>query len=220
MNYPCNLIQDLLPLYHDGVCSKESAEIIKNHLSECTVCKECLAALGETDNLIIKPENTEHEMKKAASFQTVKKKIFRKQILIVVLSVVILSALLVAVIGVLKNTKQIIVYDDNISVSMMDDSLIGRLEGNFAHICQIKRVETTAGGESKSYLFFCLKSTKWDTITTNDEIFSEYVLCASDRGAEQIDGVFYYTGDYTDIESKSEEELQKIIDSSVLLWSK
>ena len=63
MNYPCNLIQDLLPLYHDGVCSKESAEIIENHLSECTVCKECLAALGETDKLIIKPENTEHEMK-------------------------------------------------------------------------------------------------------------------------------------------------------------
>ena len=220
MNYPCNLIQDLLPLYHDGVCSKESAEIIENHLSECTVCKECLAALGETDKLIIKPENTEHEMKKAASFQAVKKKMFRKQILIVVLSVVILSALLVAVIGVLKNTKQIIVYDDNISVSMMDDSLIGRLEGNFAYNYQIKRVEITAEGENKSYLFFCLNSTKWDTITANDEIFSEYVQCASDRGAEQIDGVFYYTGDFTDIETKNGEELQKIIDSSVLLWSK
>lgn len=220
MNYPCNLIQDLLPLYHDGVCSKESAEIIEKHLSECTVCKECLAALGETDNLIIKPENTEHEMKKAASFQEVKKKMFRKQILIVVLSVVLLSALLVAIVGVLKNTKQIIVYDDNISVSMMDDNLIGRLEGNFAYNYQIKRVETTAGGENKSYLFFCLNSTKWDTITANDEIFSEYVLCASDRGAEQIDGVFYYTGDFTDIETKNGEELQKIIDSSVLLWSK
>lgn len=220
MNYPCDLIQDLLPLYHDGVCSKESVEIIEKHLSECAVCKECLADLGETDKLIIIPENAEHEMKKAASFQAVKKKMFRKQILIAVLSVVLLSALLVAVIGVLKNTEQIITYEDNISVSMMDDSLVARLEGNFAYSYQIKRVETTAGGESKSYLFFCLKSTKWDTITTNDEIFSEYVLCASDRGAEQIDGVLYYTGNYTDIESKSEEELQNIIDSSVLLWSK
>lgn len=220
MNYPCNLIQDLLPLYHDGVCSNESVEIIEKHLSECAVCKECLADLGETDNLIIKQENTEHEMKKAASFQAVKKKMLRKQILIAVLSVVLLSALLGAAIGVLKNTEQIIMYEDNISVSMMDDSLIARLKGNFAYICQIKRVETTTGGETKSYLFFCLNSTKWDTITTNDEIFSEYILCASDRGAEQIDGVFYYTGDYTDIESKSEEELQEIIDSSVLLWSK
>lgn len=220
MNYPCKLIQDLLPLYHDSVCSKESAEIIENHLSECTICKECLVAFGETDNLMMKPENTEHEMKKAASFQAVKKKLFRKQILIAVLSVVLLSALLVAVIGVLTNTEQIIIYEDNISVSMIDDSLVGRLKGNFAYNYQIKRVETTVGGESKNYLFFCLNSTKWDTITANDEIFSEYVLCYSDKGAAQIDGVFYYTGDYTDIESKNEDELQKIIDSSVLLWSK
>lgn len=220
MNYPCNLIQDLLPLYHDGVCSKESIEIIEKHLSECAVCRECLADLGEPDKLIIKPENAEHEMKKAASFQAVKKKMLRKQILIAVLSVVLLSALLGAAIGVLKNTEQIIMYEDDISVSMIDDSLVARLKGNFAYICQIKRVETTTGGETKSYLFFCLNSTKWDTITTNDEIFSEYVLCASDRGAEQIDGVFYYTGDYTDIETKNGEDLQKIIDSSVLLWSK
>lgn len=220
MNYPCNLIQDLLPLYHDGMCSKESVEIIEKHLSECTVCKEYLVALDETDELILKSENTEHEMKKAASFQAVKKRMLRKQILIAVLSVVLLSALLVAVIGVLINTEQIIMYEDNISVSMVGDSLVGRLKGNFAYNCQIKRVETTVGGESKNYLFFCLNSTKWDTITANDEVFSEYVLCYSDRGADQIDGVFYYTGDYTDIESKSENELQKIIDGSVLLWSK
>lgn len=220
MNYPCNLIQDLLPLYHDCVCSKESVEIIEKHLSECAVCKECLSALDETDEIIIKSENAEYEMKKADSFKAVKKKMFRKQILIVILSVVLLSALVGAAIGVLKNTEQIIMYEDDISVSMIDDSLVARLKGNFAYICQIKRVETTAEGESKSYLLFCLNSTKWDTITTNDEIFSEYVLCASDKGAEQIDGVFYYTGDYTDIESKSDDELQKIIDSSVLLWSK
>lgn len=220
MKYPCEMIQDLLPLYLDNVCSEESKKAIEQHLSECAVCKEYLADLGETDKLIIKPENTEREMKKAASFQAVKKKMFRKQILIAVLSVVLLSALLVTVIGFLKNTEQIIMYEDNISVSMMDGSLVGRLKGNFAYNYQIKRVETTAGGESKSYLFFCLDSTKWDTMNANDEIFSEYVLCASDKGADQIDGVFYYTGDYTDIESKSEDELQKIIDSSVLLWSK
>lgn len=220
MNYPCNLIQDLLPLYHDGLCSKESVEIIEKHLSECTVCKEYLSTLDEADDIIIKPENDEYEMKKAESFQKVKKKMFRKQILIVILSVVILSALVGAAIGALRNTEQIIMYEDNISVSMKDDSLVARLKGNFAYFKQIKRIETTAGGENKSYLFFCLNSTKWDTITTNDEIFSEHILCASDRGAEQIDGVFYYTGDYTGIENKSEVELQEIIDSSVLLWSK
>ena len=31
MKYPCSLIQDLLPLYHDGVCSEESNKIIEAH---------------------------------------------------------------------------------------------------------------------------------------------------------------------------------------------
>lgn len=220
MKYPCNMIQDLLPLYLDGVCSEESKKAIERHLSECSDCNDFYVAMREADGMEIDTHNADRERQKAASFQAVKKKVFRKQILIAVLSVALLSALLVAVIGLLKNTEQIIMYEDNVSVYMMDDSLVGRLKGNFAYNYQIKRVETTAGGESKSYLFFCLNSTKWDTITANDEIFSEYVLCASDKGAEQIDGVFYYTGDYTDIESKSEDELQKIIDSSVLLWSK
>ena len=34
----CSLIKDLLPLYIDDLCSKESTEIIKNHLE---VCEEC-----------------------------------------------------------------------------------------------------------------------------------------------------------------------------------
>ena len=40
MKYPCSLIQDLLPLYHDGVCSEESNKIIEAHLSECSSCKD------------------------------------------------------------------------------------------------------------------------------------------------------------------------------------
>lgn len=35
MKYPCKLIQDLLPLYHEGVCSQESHEAIEQHITEC-----------------------------------------------------------------------------------------------------------------------------------------------------------------------------------------
>ena len=74
--------------------------------------------------------------------------------------------------------------------------------------------------QTDTYLFFYLSGTKWDDIITNDDVFSEYVLCAADKGAEHIDRVFYYTGDYTGIESMDIGDLQKIIDNSVLLWSK
>lgn len=35
----CTIIQDLLPLYVDKVCSEDSAELIANHLQSCQECK-------------------------------------------------------------------------------------------------------------------------------------------------------------------------------------
>ena len=39
MKYPCDLIKDLLPLYHDGVCSADSAAAVEAHLKECASCQ-------------------------------------------------------------------------------------------------------------------------------------------------------------------------------------
>ena len=42
MNYPCGLIRDLLPLYHDDVCSPESRAAIELHCTGCPDCKKIL----------------------------------------------------------------------------------------------------------------------------------------------------------------------------------
>ncbi len=36
----CNVIKDLLPLYIDGCCSKESARLVQEHIETCTSCRE------------------------------------------------------------------------------------------------------------------------------------------------------------------------------------
>ena len=36
----CNIIKDLIPLYIDGCCSKESEKAVKEHIANCTVCKK------------------------------------------------------------------------------------------------------------------------------------------------------------------------------------
>ncbi len=41
----CGIIQDLLPLYHDGVCSPESRAAVEAHLRECPACREALEAM-------------------------------------------------------------------------------------------------------------------------------------------------------------------------------
>lgn len=34
----CEIVQDLLPLYVDGVCSESSNKLVENHMKECSVC--------------------------------------------------------------------------------------------------------------------------------------------------------------------------------------
>lgn len=41
-NIPCNIIEDLLPLYVDGVCSDETIELIESHIESCENCKQKL----------------------------------------------------------------------------------------------------------------------------------------------------------------------------------
>lgn len=47
--FDCNIIQDLLALYHDGVCSEESREAVEQHLAECEKCRNTARLLGNTE---------------------------------------------------------------------------------------------------------------------------------------------------------------------------
>ena len=69
MYEPCALIQDLLPLYRDGVCSDESRKAVEAHLKGCPACQAALAAMGaETP-----PPGEADERQKAASFESVRR---------------------------------------------------------------------------------------------------------------------------------------------------
>ena len=40
MNWKCDVVTDLAPLYHDGVASKASRKLVKEHLRECPECRK------------------------------------------------------------------------------------------------------------------------------------------------------------------------------------
>ena len=42
---PCELIRDILPLYHDGVCSDTSRKLVASHLETCEDCRKTLEAM-------------------------------------------------------------------------------------------------------------------------------------------------------------------------------
>lgn len=47
MKLPCEMVQDLLPLYHDNVCSEISKTLVGEHLNNCEDCTRVLKTIGE-----------------------------------------------------------------------------------------------------------------------------------------------------------------------------
>ena len=45
MKLSCKVIEDMLPMYYDGVCSEESAALVEEHLKECPHCSHILSEL-------------------------------------------------------------------------------------------------------------------------------------------------------------------------------
>jgi len=39
MDIPCNIIQDIMPLYIDSLCSEETNKAVERHINECINCK-------------------------------------------------------------------------------------------------------------------------------------------------------------------------------------
>ena len=48
MNKNCEIVQDLLPLYIDDVCSETSKEMIREHLSGCPDCTKLLKQMQDS----------------------------------------------------------------------------------------------------------------------------------------------------------------------------
>ena len=218
MKYPCDVIRDLLPLYVDEVCSLESKKMIEEHLKECSECKAYMESMSDdAPKEKIDPIN---ESRKASSFLNIKRKIQRKQILTSVITVLIIICLIFAVIGGLKRANRIVEYDDNLTVSMVDESLIGRLYGSSYANLKIKNVSVNDGGTSSNYIFYKVSETIWDDISTSKNMMTEYVICPEEKSADMVDRVYYYTGDFSGLENMSEAELQTVIQNSILLWEK
>lgn len=48
IRYECEMIQDLLPLYQDNVCSSSSKKIVEEHVTDCENCRKMLQLLRST----------------------------------------------------------------------------------------------------------------------------------------------------------------------------
>ncbi|MDE7476884.1 MAG: zf-HC2 domain-containing protein [Lachnospiraceae bacterium] len=73
MKYDCDIIQDLLPLYQDKICSDKSRAIVEEHISECAVCRKIANQMGDSsveEKLIREKNNVLQEHQKIVDKKT------------------------------------------------------------------------------------------------------------------------------------------------------
>ena len=66
----CAVVQDLLPLYVDGVCSDESKRLVEAHLAECADCRALCTALKESEAEALFQADTKTMLKDHAKRQS------------------------------------------------------------------------------------------------------------------------------------------------------
>ncbi|MHC4203730.1 MAG: zf-HC2 domain-containing protein [Planctomycetota bacterium] len=71
MKTNCKIIEDLLPLYIDEVCSDESKRFVEEHLEECDACSAKLKA--QKAEIKVDKEKIEQNLKAKDPFKKIKR---------------------------------------------------------------------------------------------------------------------------------------------------
>lgn len=81
MRYSCNIVRDILPLYHVRKASRESAQIVEEHLKECTKCQEFYQKMC-AEELKSKTSEEQARVKRKQIFRRIRKILIRIPVII------------------------------------------------------------------------------------------------------------------------------------------
>lgn len=101
MKLSCEVVQDLLPLYIDSVCSGDSAELVEEHMVECNVCKQVyddMKSDGKAEELA---QSEDFKNRQTDSVKKVKKKWSRSKKFFLTLGIVIGAGLIFILVKVM-----------------------------------------------------------------------------------------------------------------------
>jgi hypothetical protein len=131
MKIKCEVINDLLPLYVDDVLSKESRELVEEHICECESCKNTLENMSGKVSLPVNPELRKDDTKPIKGLKKFVTKWKRLTAVITVLAVIAVLFLF----GMYASTKLIkIPYDGhNFTLEFIEDRycIVFHGEGSF-----------------------------------------------------------------------------------------
>lgn len=201
-NQSCNIISDLMPLYVDGVCTKETCEFIEEHISQCETCKNVFENM-KTDLTLM---NIEEENKEEAKvIKGVKKRIWIERI-VIALIVLLVSGIVIFGITLkltlsYKNMNNIIDFDD---VYLEED-----IEGNLWLV-------RSGNGAMASRIFSEVYDKEGNLMISSEKIINQL----EDDETYQVKVVFYESPLNYAIQKFFKEDLSMIEKEKSMLFSK
>ena len=136
MKVPCSVIRDLLPLYHDSVCSPESSAMVEEHLKDCEACQEEFHKLEESPLAETVREEEEH---KSQGLKKVKRTLRRRWVKVVAVALVAVIALSIPL-GMWMNIPCLVESSDVITDVYVEDGIL-KVESDSYYGTWVQRID-------------------------------------------------------------------------------
>jgi len=212
----CTIIQDILPLYIDGVVSQDTKEMVDQHLQHCEKCQKEYETMKR--NLYIPAEN------KAPIIQKINKKWRKKKVIISFASIFATAIILLGAYLLIFYYERVIPYSkDLFKIEMQNDNqLVSHYYGkSYATFHGTHPSPFEIDGEKKNVSFIFYTETIADSpsrkLVINENNERGYISNLPE--SEKIDAVYYV--DY-DVEKTTagKDSWDSILERAVLIWEK
>jgi len=201
MNNNCNIIKDLLPLYADGVCSKESCTLVEEHIKGCSECRSELETMGNDIKL---PASGD-----ADALKRIKRRIRAEKIVAgLAAAVVILGGLTSLTVWLINTDRSMDVekyhITENVSVTEHDGALWLSMNGTASSFDFVfPTISDTDGDhfghgnfdkEKKNGLGYTLKQRRIDALAFTEMGLDgiEKKISDTDQLGDWVEKIFYY----------------------------
>lgn len=214
----CNIIRDILPLYLDNVVCSDTKEMVEEHLHACPDCQKEANSLQST---LVLPANNSPKLFDAQPLKALKKTLFKKKVIVSVLSVLIAIAVLASVYALLFFPRVYLPYDSSrITIEERDGQLYANCNGiNLSGSAFLHSVPVTIEGKETSVSVLYYYTSPWSHYIapffgSNRAQPQKHILFLDDT--DKVDQIYY--GNYNKGQFKSLSPAQ--LAQWDLIWEK
>lgn len=192
MKCECSIVQDLLPLYEEGMLRDETAAFVRGHLADCAACRQAQAGMTASAAAVetISAAEDTAAAAEAAPLRRLKRMLLRRQLQTVAFLALFGAALLVAAWAALDAPRFLSCEEAEAQATRQPDGSVTISFGEQAMDCRIHRSQ--APEDTLALYFVEAWTSRWQ------ERFGGEAQLLTAGGDGETFAVFYVNNDGTD----------------------